>query len=94
MRLSEKSFPCRNFAIVQQDVYFQEYFNYISPIVVQFTVFFDVYEFESETLEMLFCILFCHLSSLSRLLFCFLGNIVVSCCVAANAHFVFALIAS
>ena len=94
MRLSEKSFLCQNFSINRQDVYFQEYFNYISPIVVQFTVYFDVYEFGSETLEMLFCILFCHLFDLLRLLFCFLGNIVVSCCMAANAGFVFALIAS
>ena len=84
MRLSEKSFPCPNFSINRQDVYFRNILITLPQLLCNSVFSLMFMSLRVRHLKCCFAVLFCHLSRLSRLSLCISGKMCVSCCVAPN----------
>ena len=81
MRLSEKSFPCPNFSINRQDVYFRNILITLPQLLCNSVFSLMFMSLRVRHLKCCFAVLFCHLSRLSL---CISGKMCVSCCVAPN----------
>ena len=81
MRLSEKSFPCPNFSINRQDVYFRNILIILPQLLCNSVFSLMFMSLRVRHLKCCFAVLFCHLSRLSL---CISGKMCVSCCVAPN----------
>ena len=84
MRLSEKSFPCPNFSINRQDVYFRNILITLPQLLCNSVFSLMFMSLRVRHLKCCFAVLFCQLSHLSRLSLCISGKMCVSCYVAPN----------